>query len=172
MISCPYCDHENIEGVDVCDQCGQPLSDLHLSDPTTVVERSLLRDRVSILWPSPPIVVSPETKVSDVLQLLVDREIGCVFIVAEDQKVTGVFSERDALLRLNTQAGSYKNRPIADFMTPNPQSLAADAKVAFAVHCMDLGGYRHIPIVDAEGRVTGVISARDILRYLTEKMAR
>jgi CBS domain-containing protein len=35
---------------------------------------------------------------------------------------------------------------------------------------MDQGGYRHVPIVDEEGHVTGVISVRDILRYFTEKM--
>jgi CBS domain-containing protein len=36
---------------------------------------------------------------------------------------------------------------------------------------MDLGGFRHVPIVDGDGRAVGVISARDILRYLAEKMA-
>jgi CBS domain-containing protein len=35
---------------------------------------------------------------------------------------------------------------------------------------MDLGGFRHIPIVDAEGHPTGIISVRDILRYLTDKL--
>jgi CBS domain-containing protein len=140
MICCPNCDHDNIEGVDVCDRCGQPLSDLHLGDPKTDVERSLLLDRVSILWPRPPIVVAPDMRVHDVLRLLVDREIGCVFIVSADQKVTGVFSERDALLRLNTQARDHKDRPISDVTTPTPQRLAADATVAIALPCTDLGG--------------------------------
>ena len=57
-------------------------------------------------------------------------------------------------------------------MTPNPQTLVADAKIAFAVHRMDLGGYRHLPIVDERGELVGIISARDILRHLTENMDR
>ena len=56
-------------------------------------------------------------------------------------------------------------------MTTNPESLDRSAKVAFAVQRMDLGGFRHVPIVDEEKRLTGVISVRDILHYLTEKMS-
>jgi CBS domain-containing protein len=36
---------------------------------------------------------------------------------------------------------------------------------------MDVGGYRHVPIVDQAGRAVGVISVRDILRYLAKKIA-
>ena len=46
-----------------------------------------------------------------------------------------------------------------------------DAKIAFAVQRMDLGGYRHLPIVDREGQLSGIISVRDILEYLTERMS-
>src|SRR5688572_24138883 len=42
MLLCPYCDHEVIEGNDECDECGQPLTDLHLPLPATEVELSLL----------------------------------------------------------------------------------------------------------------------------------
>jgi CBS domain-containing protein len=55
-------------------------------------------------------------------------------------------------------------------MTKEPQSLDLQAKVVFALQRMDLGGFRHIPIVDAEGHPTGIISVRDILRYLTDKL--
>ena len=42
----------------------------------------------------------------------------------------------------------------------------ADAKIAFAVQRMDQGGYRHLPIVDRDEKLTGIISVRDIMRYL------
>jgi CBS domain-containing protein len=169
MSVCPLCDFENIEGTDVCEECGQPLDDLHLPDPATAVERSLLKDRVRVLNPKTPIVVPPDMPVPDVLRILVDRRIGCVF-VASGESLLGVFSERDAVLRLSRDPDDYAHRPISDFMTPNPQALRSDAKVAFAVRMMDLGGYRHVPLVDENQRATGVISVRDILRYLTEKM--
>src|SRR5690554_4594754 len=101
MFRCPYCDFENIEGVDDCEQCGQPLSDLHLRDPQTTVEQSLLRDRVSSLTPKQPIMVSGSASVARVLQLMVDNHIGCVFI-EKDGKAAGVFTEKDAVMRLGS----------------------------------------------------------------------
>ena len=109
-----------------------------------------------------PIAVGPATPVGDVLRLMVERKIGCV-LVAEGPKPVGIFSERDALRKINDQAAEFAGRPVSDFMTPNPQTLMADAKIAFAVQRMDLGGFRHLPIVDCGGHLIGVISARDIL---------
>ena len=167
---CPYCDQGYIEGADFCERCGQPLDDQHLPTPSTLVEQSLLKDRVSVLSPKEPIVVAPDASVGDVLNILVDREIGCVFIV-DDSKVVGVFSERDALLRLDAESVGQLDRPVSDFMTPSPQKITADSKIAFAVRMMDQGSYRHVPVVDDEDRPTGVISVRDILAYLTDKIA-
>ncbi|MDP6444899.1 MAG: CBS domain-containing protein [Pirellulaceae bacterium] len=170
MIDCPNCSSENIDGADACEQCGQSLSDLHLPTPATEVERALLTDRVGVLPPKEVIAVTPTTTVADALSLLVEKKIGCLVVVDDDETV-GIFTEVDAVRKINDALDDLQDRPIGDFMTPNPQRLEAGAKIAFAVHRMDLGGYRHVPIVDANGRTTGVISARDILRYLSEKMA-
>jgi predicted transcriptional regulator len=166
-IPCPYCDFGNIEGEDVCEQCGQPLSDMHLSDFRTAVERGLMKDRVSKLSPKKPVTVPASMTVGEVLQLLIERSIGCVFVVDNKSSVVGVFSERDALIRLNCDSEKLWDHSISEFMTPNPQGLRPDAKVVFAVHQMDVGHYRHIPILDDENRAVGVISVRDILQYLT-----
>ena len=52
-----------------------------------------------------------------------------------------------------------------------PESLEMNAKIAFAVQRMDLGGFRHVPIVDDRKHLTGIISVRDILKYLTERIS-
>jgi CBS domain-containing protein len=171
MIVCPYCGCENIKGADDCADCGQPLDDAHLAPPSSEVERSLLGDRISALAPKRPITVAPTTSVGDVLRLMVQHRIGCV-VVADGDQPLGIFSERDALRKLNTEAPELAARPIGEFMTPRPQTLLADAKIAFAVQRMDLGGYRHLPIVGRQGELVGIISARDILRHLTDAMAR
>jgi CBS domain-containing protein len=56
-------------------------------------------------------------------------------------------------------------------MTVNPATLRARDKIAFALHRMNVGGFRHIPILDDDDRLIGVISIRDILRYLTDRRA-
>ena len=84
--------------------------------------------------------------------------------------MVGVFSERDALRRIGVDVADHADAPVSEFMTPNPQSLDADAKIAFAVRMMNLGGYRHIPVLNDNGQPTGVISVRDILDYLAGKI--
>ena len=169
MIECPFCEAENIPGADVCEECGQPLSDMHLPTPATAVERSLLKDRMGALAPKAPLTVESDTPVGDVLRLLVDHAIGCA-IVVDSGNLVGIFTERDALVKLNVDYAELASRPVSEFMTPSPEALDIRAKIAFAVQRMDLGGFRHIPIVDDEGHPTGIISVRDILRYLTEKL--
>ena len=171
MILCPFCRNESIEGADECAACGQSLDDTHLSPPDSEVERSLLRDRISMLVPKSPITAAPTTPVGNVLRLMVEYGIGCVVVTDGDQPI-GIFSERDALRKINTAAADLASRPVCEFMTPNPQTLVADAKIAFAVERMGLGGYRHLPIVGEQGELVGIISARDILRHLTARMAR
>jgi signal-transduction protein with cAMP-binding, CBS, and nucleotidyltransferase domain len=166
---CPSCQAENIEGTDVCAECGASLAELSVRIPATRVEADLLRDRIERLWPKSPSTVTPETTVGKVLQKMVDERIGCVMIVKEDLLV-GIFSERDALMKINTDAPRLMNRPISQYMTSNPVTLEANDRIAFALQKMDVGGYRHIPILFC-GKLVGVISIRDILRYLTERIA-
>ncbi len=171
MTICPWCRYDNIDGMDLCDDCQESLSELSLPPPVTNVQRRLLSDRVGTLRTSgSPIVTAPDTPIRQVLDLLVQKSIGCVLIV-EGDKLIGIFSERDALMRIGANAAKLANRPVSEFMTPSPQTLRVDVKIAFAVKLMDLGGYRHVPVVDAQDRLQGIISVRDMLRYLTEQMA-
>ena len=167
---CPACGGENIDGVVDCATCSQPLSDFTLAEPATAVERSLLVDRVAVLSPKAAVHTPPETPVRDVLAMLVERGIGCV-VVSNAGKPVGVFSERDALVKLGANAATLGDRPVSEFMTSAPETLEVGAKLAFALQRMDVGGYRHLPIVDDAGTLTGVISVRDILRYLAGKLA-
>ncbi len=166
---CPYCEAEIIEGADECQECGEALTELSRRIPTSSVEADLLRDRIERLWPKSPSAVDHDTTVADVLNRMVDERIGCVMVV-DDGKLVGIFSERDALMKLNTDAPKFLARPISQFMTPGPVTLETNDKIAYALHKMNVGGYRHVPIL-FHGKLVGVISIRDILRYLTERIA-
>ncbi len=165
MAICPDCGHENIEGADECEKCNQSLSSLSKPRPTTSIERSVMKDRVESLVPREPLVVEPDVSVRRVLEQLVARSVGCAVVVA-DHEVVGIFTERDALYKLNVDAAQLDDRPVSEFMTSPVETVGLDDRVAFALHKMDLGGYRHLPVV-SEGRITGYISVRDILNHLT-----
>lgn len=166
MISCPYCGSEIIEGADTCDECLHPLSDLSFPMPETSIEKGLLKDRIAILNPKTPLCVSPDALIADVLNQMTDKSYGCVMVVENDALI-GIFSEYDALMKINTSIADYANRAVSSVMTPNPITLESKDKIAFALHKMHVGGYRHLPIMD-NNNLAGVISIRDILRYLSE----
>jgi len=170
LLPCPYCDNEVIEGADSCDACGQPLTEQHLPVPATAVERALLTDRVRLFQGRQPLIVAPTATVREVLRLMADNKVGCV-LVNEDGKMVGIFTERDALLKLGEKAAELGSRPISEFMTTKVESLPPTAKIAFAVHRMDMGGYRHVPVVDEKSQTVGIFSVRDILSYLSRKLA-
>ena len=170
LLPCPYCDHEVIEGADECEACGQPLTEFNFPVPVSPVERALLNDRVQLFQGRQPLIVSPTMPVREVLRLMVDNKVGCV-AVAEAKKLVGIFTERDVLLKLGEKAAELGGHPVSEFMTAKVESLPPTAKIAFAVHRMDLGGYRHIPVTNAAGEPTGIFSVRDILAYLTRKLA-
>ena len=169
MIACPFCGSENLEGADVCDDCQHSLTDLSIPRPSTPVERGLLKDRIEALSPKQPLTVPVGMKVGEVLEKMVTESIGCVMVM-QGETLVGIFSEYDALMKLNTDIGQLVDRPISALMTPDPITLEMKDKIAFALHKMHVGGYRHLPILSHE-ELVGVISIRDILNYLAERIA-
>lgn len=168
LIPCPYCDYECIPGADHCDGCGQPLTQSHLPVPATQVERQLLKDRVSLCRRT-SLCVSPTLPVREALHLMVANNVGCI-LITKLGRVEGIFTSRDALMKIGEKANELGDRPVSEYMTSPVETLKSTAKIAFAVHRMDLGGFRHIPIVDEYDRPTGILSARDILNYLAGQM--
>jgi len=168
MTLCPFCGAENIDGADVCDDCSQSLE--HLSKPRRApgVEDALFQDRVGTLVRTRPLAVDEATSVGEVIELLVRERVGCV-VILRGEEVVGIFSERDALMRIGDAIERCRQRPVREFMTDSPETLDAQDKLVFALHKMDVGHFRHVPIL-RDGRLHGVVSVRDILRYLTDRV--
>jgi CBS domain-containing protein len=164
-MKCPYCGHENVPGADTCEECMQSLTDV---EPAAVPRaHNLLYNAVRTLNPAPPLYVVPETTVGEAIRTMVDHRIGCV-LVGDSEHSEGVFSERDVLMKVSKDSEANAGRPISEFMTPNPETVALDDEIAFALHKMDVGGYRHLPVTDND-RVVGIISVRDVLKLLVEE---
>jgi len=165
---CPSCGYLNLPGADLCESCENPLADVELTcKPGTVLEESIQSGRVSLLDPVAPVTVQPTARVRDVVRLLAEHNIGCVLVVFCDALV-GIFSERDALMRISDRLDELADHPIRHFMTPAPETLAANDSIAFALNRMALCDFRHIPIEVSE-RPVGIISVRDVLRYATRQ---
>lgn len=169
MNACPFCGHENIPGADECSHCQQPLVFLSKPQARTPLERSILKDRVSVLNPREPMLVHRDVPVAEALRRLVNWKIGSVLVVDGNEQLVGIFTERDALLRIGTTIDDAGQSAVSNFMTPAPMTINDTDPIALALQKMDLGGYRHLPVL-RDGRVIGVISVRDILEYCAQKL--
>jgi CBS domain-containing protein len=127
----------------------------------------LVNDPISNAANYPPIVVAPEAMLSEVLSKMREAGRGAVLIV-KDGKLAGIFTERDVLLRVAGFPIDVDRTAVEELMTLNPHTLPADSSVAFALNKMVVEGFRHVPLVDEQGRPSGMVSMRDLIDYLSD----
>lgn len=163
---CPTCGHDNLPGSDTCNNCQQALSTLDLPTPQNQVERTLMEDPVGILRPKPAVTIGPDASVREAVQVMLDRNIGALLVVDDDSQLLGIFSERDLLKKIAGLHDKYGDLRVGDFMTAKPETVTPSDRLNFALHRMDIGGYRHMPVVE-QNRTLGMISVRDMLRHIT-----
>ena len=117
----------------------------------------------------PLVAVHPGTSVADTIRAMNQQHTGCAVIADEATgELVGIFTERDVLTRVAVRPLDPERTPVAEVMTRDPDTLPAEASVAFALRQMTVEGYRNIPLVDAGRRPVGVIAVRDIVAWLCE----
>jgi CBS domain-containing protein len=163
---CPHCDSDNLPGNATCSHCKQDLTTWDRPVPCNRVERSLMEDRVEGLKPPPPPAVSPETTIRAAVGLMLDSNVGALVVVDAGGRLLGILSERDLLKKVAGIHEPYADLPVGPFMTPRPETVAPADTLNYALHKMDAGGYRHVPVLE-DGRPVGVVSVHDMLRHIT-----
>ena len=161
---CPYCQHENLEGVDLCESCQSDLRDLDIPEPETRLEDRLMNEDVSSLGAKKAIMVGPRTSIREAIETMVEHEIGCV-LVHDGQRMVGILTERDVLLRVGVRLAAIEDDPVSTVMTRDPLTLDCAAPLAFALNHMTLHDFRHLPLT-RDGELAGIISLRDFLGLL------
>lgn len=132
-----------------------------------VLDGDVFREPVTLLGSRTPICVAETTTVEQAIDAMREHRIGCLLVTC-DGKLVGVFTERDVLYRVVSARLDLGTTEVRQVMTPDPEALPADAEIAWAVNRMSFGGYRHVPLVDAENRPVGIISVKDVVSYLAE----
>ena len=163
---CPNCGHDNLPGGEECSNCQQDLTQLDRPTAQDRVERSLMEDPVSALQPRTPVTVRPTATIGEAIQTMLGEDLGALLVVDSEGKLLGIFSERDLLTKVAGLHDAYAELPVGQFMTANPETVTFEDTLAFVAHKMDIGGFRHLPVLK-DGRPSGVISVRDMLRHIT-----
>lgn len=162
---CPVCETVNPPGADACAKCQTSLTALDAPAAQGPLETNLLTNPVSVLEPRPPVTVSVSSNLGDAIKQMIDLRVGAVLVTGPEGELVGILTERNFLTKVAGVAGS-EQLPVTQFMTRSPETVKPTDVLAAALSKMDAGGYRHLPVVDA-GKPVGVVSVRDVLRYLT-----
>ena len=120
-----------------------------------------IRSVRSVIASQTPLVASRTTTVLEAAHLMKQHGKGALLVV-DGSKLIGIFTERDALFRVVAAGRDPGTTPLADVMTPQPQTIHPDEPFLHAMRIMHHGGFRHLPVAE-HGRPLGMVSARDAL---------
>jgi CBS domain-containing protein len=105
----------------------------------------------------------PDATVFEGLSLLAEHEVGALVVVEVDQPV-GLFSERDYARKVILKGLSSRNVLVRDIMASPVISVAATLTVDKALGIMTDRRIRHLPVLDGQGQITGIVSIGDLVK--------
>jgi len=128
--------------------------------------RSTIRE---VLEPRELIVAEPAATVRDAARRMCEANVGAILVV-EAGWLVGIFTERDALVRVMACGLDPAEVRLRDVMTADPTTVELDETFGYALLVMYENGFRHLPVV-RQGRPIGVVSARHALDPELEEFA-
>ena len=107
------------------------------------------------------LTAAADTTVSKAAKLMANKNVGAVMVV-EDERLVGIFTERDAVFRVMAQGLDAQTTTLAEVMTNEPQTVDPEKSFGYALLMMHENGFRHVPVIE-HGKPVGIVSARNAL---------
>lgn len=105
--------------------------------------------------------------VAEVAARMGERRVGCALVVSNG-KVSGICSDRDIIQKVISTGADPTAVRVEEIMTADPECLRPDDTVAFTLHMMEVGGYRHVPLINDEYEPVGIVSVENIVEHIVE----
>jgi len=116
-----------------------------------------------------PVIVFPDTKVADAINLFIQKDVGGVLVVEkESNRLIGIFTERDVIRKIMNKGFDFSKETVNKYMTKNPDALLLSDPITYALNRMSAGGYRHIPLIDENHSPVGLLSVKDVVEHLAD----
>jgi CBS domain-containing protein len=119
-----------------------------------------------------PAAVSLLASVADAVRSMLHHHVGAVAVLDDERRVAGVFSERDLLRKLALNWRDPEKTPVRDVMTTPVELATGETGPGEALVTMVDRHFRHLPIVDNDGRLLGMLSIRDVLQWRIDDLSR
>jgi CBS domain-containing protein len=125
-------------------------------------EAAMFSQRIrSVMEKKKLLTAPPGTTVNQAAKLMAGKNVGAIMVV-EDEKLVGIFTERDALVRVIARGRDIKTTLLSEVMTADPQTVDPGKSYGSALLMMHENGYRHVPVVEND-KVIGIVSSRNAL---------
>ena len=111
-----------------------------------------------------PAVVPLTATVADAIRQMMDNNVGATAVVDDNNVVAGIFTERDVMRKFALSSRKPSEVPVRDVMTTPVVMATRDTSPAEALSVMVEAHHRHLPIVDDNGKLLGMLSIRHVLQ--------
>jgi CBS domain-containing protein len=165
-VICPYCSHQNLDGVDHCEECLHGLGSFDVPRPISGLQQHLMEDTVGQVPFDRLVFVKPRDSVAHAVSRIKAVGIGQA-VVVKDGRLVGILTERDLLYKLAGRDVDLNLITVSEVMTSNPDTVEESDAIRVVVNKMAVGGYRHVPIV-RQGHPVGIVSAKALANYILE----
>ena len=98
-------------------------------------------------------------------------EVGAVAVIDDFQQIAGIFTERDVLVKVALSDRSPSSTPVRKLMTSPARTATSEVTPAEALNVMIDGHFRHLPIVGGHGKLLGILSIRNLLRWRADDLS-
>ncbi len=165
-MKCPSCGFDNLPGVDECVRCLASLTQEDVPHPQSGVEETILVQPIASLRSPMPATVSRETPVAEAVRQMREANVGYVLVLDDEGRLAGILTERDLLVKAAGKITDLASIPVSRLMTPNPTVLRPTEPIKHALFLMAHNGFRHIPLVDEEGRPHAMATVRHVVEFV------
>ena len=111
-----------------------------------------------------PATVPVDATVEQAIRTMIDKRVGAVAVIDEQGVVAGMFTERDVLAKFALSGREPDSTPVREMMTTIVEMATEATTPSEALAVMIERHYRHLPIVDEQGKLLGICSIRNILQ--------
>jgi CBS domain-containing protein len=108
--------------------------------------------------------VSVEASAAEAIRTMLEHHVGAVGIIDGEGRVAGIFTERDVLRKLALQPNDPETTPVRDLMTTPVEMATLSTGPGEALSVMVERHFRHLPVVDNDGKLLGMLSIRNLLQ--------
>jgi CBS domain-containing protein len=116
--------------------------------------------------------VSLQASVADAIRTMLDHHVGAVAVVDDERRVAGIFTERDVLRKFSLSGRDPRATLVRDLMTTPVELATSETGSTEALVTMLERHFRHLPVVDNNGKLLGVLSIRNLLEWRVEDLSR